>query len=78
MSWVSGIVVFFLIWWVVFFCTLPIGVEPIEDDGSGNEPGAPRRPHLIGKALATTVITVILFIGVYYFIDADIISFRNR
>lgn len=76
MGWVTGIVVYLLLWWLVFFCTLPIAIESTEDDGSGNDIGAPRRHHLLAKAIATTIIAAILFVGVYYFVDADIISFR--
>ena len=28
MGWVSGLVVFFLIWWLTLFAVLPIGTRP--------------------------------------------------
>ena len=57
--------------------TLPIGNKPPEDLGDGHAASAPERPRLWIKAGASTVIAAILFAGVYAFIAADIISFRD-
>ena len=77
MDFVSGLVVYILLWWWVFFMTLPFGNKPPEDLGDGHAASAPERPRLWIKAGASTVIAAILFAGVYAFIAADIISFRD-
>lgn len=74
---VSGIVVYILLWWWVFFMALPVGNKPPEDLGEGHAASAPERPRLWMKAGATTVIAVVLFAGIYWFIAAEIVSFRD-
>jgi len=73
----SGIVVYILLWWWVFFMSLPFGVRRSETVEVGNEPGAPEKPHLWEKALAATVIAGVLWFGVDWVIEADLISFRD-
>lgn len=67
---VNGVVVFLLIWWIVLFTMLPIGVTSQEEDGdvvAGSEPGAPSRPNLAKKLWWTTSITSVVWI-VYFFL----------
>ncbi|MBT5266118.1 MAG: DUF1467 family protein [Rhodospirillaceae bacterium] len=77
MNWVSGLVVYLLLWWWVFFMTLPFGVKRDENAEEGHEQGAPEKPMLWRKAAAATVIAGVLFVGVYYIVDSGIISFRE-
>jgi predicted secreted protein len=80
MTWFSGIVVFVIIWWLVFFMILPIGVRSPEEAGvevePGHAPSAPVRPRIGLKAGATTLISVALWGIAYWIIEADLISFR--
>lgn len=65
----NGVVVFLIVWWLVFFTMLPIGVRSQEESGDvveGSEPGAPEAPNLKQKAWWTTSITSVIWIG--YFI----------
>lgn len=65
MSVTGAIVVFTLVWWMVFFAMLPIGVRgqhEAKDVVPGSEPGAPVRPDLSRKALWTTMIALPLTI----------------
>jgi predicted secreted protein len=73
----SGIVVYVLLWWWVFFMSLPIGVRRSESVEVGHEPGAPEKPHLWKKALAATVIAAVLWFAVDWVIEAELISFRE-
>ncbi len=81
MTWTSGIVVYVIIWWLVFFMALPIGVKPPHEVGetaeSGHEGGAPTRPHLGKKVLAATVIAALFWGVAYWVIEYDIITIRN-
>lgn len=68
MSLFSGIAIYFIIWWLVLFAVLPIGVRSQHEDGEitlGTDHGAPVRPMLIRKALITSLIAAIIFAGVY-------------
>ena len=81
MTWTSSIVVFVILWWLVFFISLPIGVHPPHEVGEdvepGNEAGAPVRPHLLIKVAASTGIAAALWGLAYWVISAGLISFRN-
>ena len=76
---VTGIVVFFLVWWTVLFVTLPLGVRPDTDAGStpGGWRGAPLAPRLGRKALLTTAISAVIWIGLEMVIRSDYLSFRH-
>ncbi len=73
----SGIVVFTIIWWSVFFCVLPIGMKQPDERVAGEMPGAPAKPDLPRKALWTTGISIVLWLIVYALIRAELFSFRN-
>ncbi len=81
MSWVSGIVIYVIAWWLVFFITLPIGVKPPHEEGSeagvGHEVGAPVRPHLFKKVLAATVIAGVITGVICWVILSDVTLFKN-
>jgi len=74
MSWFSGVVVYIMLWWLVFFITLPFGVrsqaEHRDDVGEEIVPGtiesAPVRPRLWLKALIASFVALVLF-GLFYF-----------
>src|SRR3546814_15532714 len=61
---VSAVVVYVLLWWFGFFLALPIGVQvPDESEvGRGHARSAPRRPYLLRKMLAATLIAAGLLI----------------
>ena len=54
MSGIEIAVLFFLLWWVVLFTTLPFGVRRAENPQPGIDTGAPENPRLVTKALVTT------------------------
>ncbi len=63
-----GVAIYFVIWWIVLFAMLPIGVRTQDEDGNvspGTVESAPSLPRLLPKMLATTVIATIIFAGVY-------------
>jgi predicted secreted protein len=77
MNWFTGVLVFCMIWMVVLLTVLPWGVRPAEEPEAGHEPGAPERPMLWRKVLATTVISAVIWAVVYVVIDQGWISFRD-
>ena len=67
MNVVTIILVFVVAWWLVFFMALPWGMKKnTSDDPSVNAIGAPNRPLLLKKVLATTVIAAILTATFFY------------
>ena len=55
---------YFVIWWLVLFTVLPLGVRSHRDDGTlaeaGNDPGAPVNPNLKQKAVTTSWVALIV------------------
>jgi len=77
MSWVTGLMVFAVIWWTVIFAVLPLGVRRAEDDVPGADRGAPARPQLRRKALITTAISAVLWLLWYVVWVLDVFAFRD-
>jgi predicted secreted protein len=60
--------IYFVIWWIVLFVVLPWGVKSQDETGEitqGTDPGAPARPLLLRKAIATTIISALLLAAGY-------------
>jgi len=60
----TGFAIYFVLWWVVLFVTLPFGVRSQFEDGvgaPGTDPGAPIASRMGRKLIWTTVISAIIF-----------------
>ena len=77
MSWATGLMVYLVIWWTVLFAILPLGVKRVENPGRGQEHGSPERPQLVRKAVITTIVAAVLWIGFFFLHQADFFSFRE-
>ena len=77
MSWLTGAVVYALIWWVVLFAVLPCGIQRDENPALGHDPGAPKAPRLWAKMAATTGISAVLWLIAIWLIRSPWLSFRN-
>ena len=75
MDFVSGLVVFLLLWWWGFLMSLPFGVRTVDTPETGHASSAPARPMLWRKVLVTTIIAGALTVLVNWIIAAQIISF---
>tara|TARA_B110000444_G_C18400365_1_gene393375 strand:- start:308 stop:562 length:255 start_codon:yes stop_codon:yes gene_type:complete len=77
----GSIIVYVLIWWIIFFSILPIGIqsnkEVFRDSIEGTDPGAPKNPNIGKKFLVTTIITSIVFIVIYYLVNNGFLNLRN-
>lgn len=77
MNFILGVAIYVIFWWLVFFMVLPIGVRTQEETGHvepGTPPSAPSQPHLLRKAVATTLISGILFTGFYAIVAFELIT----
>jgi predicted secreted protein len=77
MGWVTGIAVFVTIWWVVIFVVLPWGVRAPDHVETGHASGAPSNPQLGRKALITTAISIVIWLGIEMIVRSELISFRE-
>ena len=76
MGWVSGIVVYFLVWWVTLFAVLPLWVTHDPDD-PGYGAGAPARPRLLLKAAITTAVSAVIWLLIFALVKSPWLSFRE-
>ena len=76
MTWTSGIVLFVIIWWMVFFAVLPWGIRRAGDEALGHDAGAPARSRIWLKAAVTTGVAVVLFAAAYWLVQSKYISFQ--
>ncbi|MEO1102132.1 MAG: DUF1467 family protein [Pseudomonadota bacterium] len=63
----SGLAIYFIIWWMLFFVVLTIGnrdPEPEDARVAGADQGAPARPAMRKKVAITTVLAFVAF-GVF-------------
>ena len=77
MSWATGLMVYLVIWWTILFAVLPLGVRRVENPGRGQDLGAPERPQLLRKAIITSLVAAVLWLGFYFLHQADVFSFRR-
>jgi predicted secreted protein len=73
---VSGLAVYFVIWWLVLFTVLPWGWKPEQQPGTGHAASAPANPRLVRKFLVTSGISAIIWLVVFCSIKYDVIDFR--
>jgi predicted secreted protein len=77
----GSIIVYVLIWWIIFFSVLPVGIqsnkEKFKERIGGIDSGAPINPKIAQKFLITTIITTIIFIVIYYLVKFDLLNLRE-
>jgi predicted secreted protein len=60
----TAFAIYFVIWWIVLFVTLPFGVRSQHEDGdsvAGTDPGAPVATKMGRKLIWTTVLSAVIF-----------------
>ena len=60
----TGFAIYFVLWWIVLFLTLPFGVRSQHEDGEGapgTDPGAPVATEMGRKLIWTTVLSAVIF-----------------
>ena len=77
----GSIIIYVMIWWIIFFSVLPVGIksnkEAFKESIEGSDPGAPKNPKIAKKFLITTIITSIVFIVIYYLVNNGFFNLRN-
>jgi len=74
------VAIYFIVWWVVLFAVLPWGVKTqadANDVAPGTEPGAPARPLLLKKAIATTIVAAIVTGALAYVIKSGVVRLED-
>ena len=78
MSITGSLIIFVLIWWIIFFSLLPIDVDRKHKKMvEGADKGSPENPKIIKKIIYTTIITSIIFIGIFMLVKYDYFNLRR-
>ena len=77
----GSIIVYVMIWWIIFFSVLPVGIqsnkEVFKEKIEGIDPGAPKNPKIAKKFLITTLITSLIFLVIYYLVYINVLNLRE-
>ena len=77
----GSIIVYVLIWWMIFFSVLPVGIqsnkEKYKERIEGIDQGAPNNPKIGKKFLITTILTSIIFLLIYYLVKFNLLNLRE-
>ena len=60
----TGFAIYFVMWWIVLFLTLPFGVRSQHEDGEGapgTDPGAPVTTGMGRKLIWTTLLSAVIY-----------------
>ena len=78
MSITGSLIIYVLIWWIIFFSLLPIDVDRKHKEMvEGADKGSPENPKIIKKIIYTTIITSIIFIGIFMLVKYDYFNLRR-
>jgi predicted secreted protein len=64
-----AIFTFLVIWVIVFFMALPMGVRVHYEEGSGNASSAPEKSYIGYKLLGSVIIAIVITLMLAYFYD---------
>jgi len=76
----TGFAIYFVLWWIVLFVTLPFGVRSQHEDGEGapgTDPGAPIASQMGRKLIWTTAISAIIFVGAMLAFNAGYLNIER-
>jgi predicted secreted protein len=60
----TGFAIYFVLWWVTLFVTLPFGVRSQHEEGDatpGTDPGAPIASRMGRKLIWTTLLSAVIY-----------------
>jgi predicted secreted protein len=76
----TGFAIYFVVWWIVLFLTLPFGVRSQHEDGEaspGTDPGAPIASQMGRKLIWTTVLSAVIFAIAVWANNAGLLSIER-
>ena len=76
----TGFAIYFVVWWIVLFLTLPFGVRSQHEDGEGSpgtDPGAPIASQMGRKLIWTTLISAVIFAVAVWAYNSGLLSIER-
>ena len=78
MGWVTGVMLYGVIWWIGLFAVLPFFARPVAaPDPRTGWRGAPASVRLGRIVLANTLVAMLIWGGCYLAITSEVLSFRH-
>ncbi|MFK7941266.1 MAG: DUF1467 family protein, partial [Roseovarius sp.] len=77
---VSGLVLYLVVWFMTFFCVLPLRIQTQGEAGStveGTHHGSPEKHHLKKKAWITTGIAFVIWAVLAVIILTDVVTMED-
>lgn len=74
---VTGIILYFIIWWTLIFMVLPWGNAPSQTIIKGHCPSAPAKPRLVKKLIWNTALTTLVWGIIYVCIKSRLIDLAH-
>jgi predicted secreted protein len=74
---IFGFAIYGIVWFLTLFMVLPFGVVSQSEAGEvvpGSEGGAPSQPRIGRKLLITTLISGVLYAGIYYLLTSGALA----
>jgi predicted secreted protein len=76
----TAFAIYFVLWWLTLFLTLPFGIRSQHEDGvgaPGTDPGAPIASQMGRKLIWTTVISAVIFAVAWFAYQAGYLSIER-
>jgi predicted secreted protein len=76
----TAFAIYFVLWWLTLFLTLPFGVRSQHEDGAsapGTDPGAPIATQMGRKLIWTTIISAVIFAVAWFAYQAGFLSIER-
>src|SRR5258708_33801959 len=76
----TALAIYFVLWWIVLFVTLPFGVRSQHEDGvgaPGTDPGAPIASQMGRKMIWTTAISAVIFAAGMFAYNPGYLSIKS-
>ena len=77
MTIVTAVFIYFLVWWLMLFTILPMGVERHTEDGKGFDAGAPKFANLKKKLIINSVASAVVVLIMHVLIEMGIIRWSE-
>ena len=77
MPFVTGLAIYFVLWWLLLFIVLPWGIKSQREEGNvalGTEPGAPVSARMKRKAIQTSIVAAIVWLAIMAVLKFELIS----
>ena len=76
----TWLAIYFVLWWVTLFVTLPFGVRSQHEDGvgaPGTDPGAPIISRMGVRLIWTTLLSAVIFVAGLMAYDAGYLNIER-